>query len=92
MGEQRILVVEDEDDQRSLVASILRTRGYLVAESDSLAAARSELERSPVDLVLSDWKLGDGEGTELLEEVRRDYPGVAFVVPPARSPGATSAC
>lgn len=80
MNEQRILVVEDEDDQRSLVASILRSRGYLVAEADSLAAARAELERSPVDLVLSDWRLGDGEGTELLADVRRDHPGVAFVV------------
>lgn len=80
MSEQRILVVEDDGDQRLLVASILRSRGFLVAESDSLAAARAELERSPVDLVLSDWKLGDGEGTELLGEVRRDHPGVAFVV------------
>ena len=76
----RILVVEDEADQRSLVASILRSRNFLVAESESLEAARRELAASPVDLVLSDWKLPDGEGTELLAEVRSDHPGTAFIV------------
>jgi len=80
MSEKRILVVEDDADQRSLVAGILRSQKYLVAEAESLAAAREELTRSPLDLVLSDWKLPDGNGNELLREVRREHPGVAFVV------------
>jgi len=79
MTDNRILVVEDDADQRSLLANILRSRDYLVAEAESLAAARAELERSPVDLVLSDWKLPDGDGNELLKEVRRDHPATAFV-------------
>ncbi len=79
MSEKKILVVEDDADQRVLVSSILRS-GYLVAEAESLAAARAELERSPVDLVLSDWKLPDGDGNELLREVRGTYPAVAFIV------------
>ena len=80
MSEKRILVVEDDDDQRSLVSSILRSQKYLVAEAASLAAAHGELNRSPLDLVLSDWQLPDGTGNELIREVRRDHPGVAFVV------------
>ncbi len=79
MSEHRILVVEDDADQRSLIAAILRSRDYLVAEAESLTSARAELERSPVDLVLSDWKLPDGDGNELLKEVRRDHPATAFV-------------
>ena len=79
MSEVRVLVVEDDADQRRLVASILRTRKYLVAEADSLAAARAQLATGPVDLVLSDWKLPDGEGTELLELVRREHPEIAFI-------------
>jgi two-component system, NtrC family, response regulator len=78
MSEIRVLVVEDDDDQRRLVASILGSR-YLVAEAGSLAAARAQLEASPVDLVLSDWKLPDGDGTELLAEVRATRPEVAFI-------------
>lgn len=80
MSEKRILVVEDDNDQRALVANILRSQNYLVAEAESLAIARQELARSPLDLVLSDWQLPDGNGNELLREVRREHPGVAFVV------------
>lgn len=79
-AEIRILVVEDDDDQRRLVASILRSQGYWVAEAASLAEARHELTQGPLDLVLSDWKLPDGEGTELLRVVQRERPEVAFVV------------
>ncbi len=79
MSETRVLVVEDDGDQRQLVSSILRSRNYLVAEADSLAAARTELSASPVDLVLSDWKLPDGDGTELLKDVRTEHPEAAFI-------------
>ncbi len=77
---ERILVVEDDGDQRRLVASILRSRRYLVAEAPTLEAAREQLAASPVDLVLSDWKLPDGVGTELLKEVRAGRPEVAFIM------------
>lgn len=79
-GARRVLVVEDDDDQRRLVASILRSQDYLVAEAASLAEARQQLSDSPLDLVLSDWKLPDGEGTDLLRLIQRERPEVAFVV------------
>ena len=79
MAEIRVLVVEDDGDQRRLVASILRSRRYLVAEAASLAAAHEQLESTPVDLVLSDWKLPDGDGTELLRHVQAKRPEVAFI-------------
>ena len=79
MSETRVLVVEDDTDQRLLVASILRSRHYLVAEAETLARAREQLASSPVDLVLSDWKLPDGDGTQLLETVRAEHPGTAFI-------------
>ena len=79
MAEIRVLVVEDDDDQRRLVASILRSRRYRVAEAASLATAREQLATTPVDLVLSDWKLPDGDGTELLREVHSERPEVAFI-------------
>ncbi len=80
MSEVRILVVEDDADQRLLVANILRSQRYLVAEAESLAEAREALGGSPVDLVLSDWKLPDGDGHTLLEEVRGAWPETAFIM------------
>ena len=80
MSDERLLVVEDEADQRRLLAGLLAAEGYSVAEASSLAAATRELGRAPVDLVISDWRLPDGDGGELLARVRAQYPDVGFVM------------
>ncbi len=77
---QRLLVVEDDADQRRLVASILRGRGFAVGEAATFAEAASALDKAPVDLVLSDWKLPDGDGMALLARIKESYPGTAFVM------------
>jgi two-component system NtrC family response regulator len=78
--EARILLVEDEADQRELVAALLAGAGYLVAPCASAEAAAAELERAPVDLVLSDWKLPGRDGLALLAEVKQRDPEIAFVM------------
>jgi DNA-binding NtrC family response regulator len=78
--ESRLLVVEDEPDQRRLLAELLAAEGYAVAAAGSVVAAVAELERSPVDLVVADWKLPDGDGGEILATVRQRFPETAFVV------------
>jgi two-component system NtrC family response regulator len=80
MREERLLVVEDEPDQRRLVAELLAAEQFAVAEAGSLAEASAALDRAPVDLVVSDWKLPDGDGGELLGRVRDQYPETAFVM------------
>jgi len=75
-----ILVVEDEPDQRRLVARILRDHGYQASEADSLDSGRRLLGKRAIDVVISDWRLGDGTGMELLETVRADYPQSAFIM------------
>ena len=70
MNDFRLLVVEDEADQRTLLAGLLSAEGYSVACAASLAEATRELGRAPVDLVISDWRLPDGDGGELLARVR----------------------
>ncbi len=80
MPDLRVLLVEDELDQRRLVAGLLRNEGYTVAETGSVDAALAELERSPVDAVLSDWKLPGRDGMELLREVKSRFPETAFVM------------
>ena len=80
MAGERVLLVEDDADQRRLVAAVLRADGYLVAEAADLPAATAELRRAPVDLVLSDWQLGDGDGMQLLATVRAEHAGTGFVM------------
>ncbi len=80
MPDARLLLVEDDLDQRRLVASLLRAEGYAVAEAGTVDAALAELARSPVDVVLSDWKLPGRDGMELLAQVRARFAETSFVM------------
>ena len=81
MAEARILVVEDDADQRRLVASLLTKKGYLTAQAGTVEAALATLESSPVDLILSDWQLPDQDGMALLEAVRGgDHAQLGFII------------
>jgi two-component system NtrC family response regulator len=51
-----------------------------VSEAATLAQARDGLQKGPVDLILSDLKLPDGDGMELFEEVKAHFPQTAFVM------------
>jgi two-component system NtrC family response regulator len=80
MSEARLLVVEDDADQRQLVAGILARQGHAIAEADSVTQALQVLESSPVDLIISDLKLGDQDGMDLLREVRERGLPCGFVM------------
>ncbi|MCB1035499.1 MAG: response regulator, partial [Acidobacteria bacterium] len=80
MKEARILVVEDDDAQRRLVVDILRGAGYQVEGVTSAENALAELERRPLDLVLSDWKLPGMDGMGLLRQIHGEEREVAFVM------------
>jgi len=76
----RILVVEDEPDQRRIVAGILRGVGHEVDDVDSAEAALARLENASYDLVLSDWKLPGGDGMSILTALRENWPATAFIM------------
>ena len=76
----RLLVVEDEADQRHLVSDLLAEAGYVVVQSATIEDAKRELARAPVDLVISDWRLPDGDGGELLRHLRAAEDDTGFVM------------
>ncbi len=64
-----LLLLEDEAVIREALGSFLAREGYTVHGAATLAEARERLAAGPVDLVLADLRLPDGEGTELLAEL-----------------------
>ncbi len=76
----KILVVEDEPDQRSLISQMLEANGYKVTSADSVEAAIVSLKQHLPDLVFSDWKLGQLSGMDLLTYVRREHPDMGFII------------
>jgi PAS domain S-box-containing protein len=67
-----IAVVDDDSDALRLVAGVLRTVGYDVRTASSLAGARVILRTVTPDLMLLDLRLGDGNGLDLIRDIRSD--------------------
>jgi len=67
----KILIVEDDENLRFLVAHRLKTEGYeVIEESDGDTAKQTILTEKP-DIVLLDWMLPGKQGAEVCEEVRK---------------------
>ena len=75
----RILVVDDERSMRELMAIVLRREGYEVLLAENGRSAIELLEREPVDLLISDIKMPDVSGVEVLRAAKaadRDILGI----------------
>jgi CheY-like chemotaxis protein len=81
VGEETILVVEDDQRVRRVSVRRLKDLGYGVIEVDSGMAALEVLERNdPIDLVFTDIVMAGGmSGVELAHEVRRRRPGLKIL-------------
>jgi two-component system response regulator PilR (NtrC family) len=75
-----ILIVEDEQSMREMLAILLKKEGLDVREAASRAQAAAELGRGAIDLVLTDVQLPDGDGLEVLRHVKSASPETAVVV------------
>jgi DNA-binding response OmpR family regulator len=58
----RILLVEDEPALQELWADVLRERGYVVDLAGTLSDAKDCFAAQVYDLVITDWRLPDGDG------------------------------
>jgi DNA-binding NtrC family response regulator len=65
-----ILVVEDDKNQRTIIKTILVKEGYCVEDVGTGKKALEILKNNVFDLVLTDLRLPDLEGTEILREVK----------------------
>ncbi|HAU58657.1 MAG TPA: sigma-54-dependent Fis family transcriptional regulator [Comamonadaceae bacterium] len=65
-----ILVVDDEPDLRTLYELTLLREGYRVETAATLLEARQQLQAKRFDVVISDMRLPDGFGMELLHDLR----------------------
>jgi DNA-binding NtrC family response regulator len=67
---ERILVVDDEEQMRDLLAKVLERKGYQVAVAADGAEALAFLEREPADLVVTDVRMPGLDGMEALRAIK----------------------
>ena len=65
----RVLVVDDEPDIRELLELTLAKMGLAVQAAATIAEAKAHLKESRFDLCLTDMRLPDGEGLELVRHI-----------------------
>lgn len=70
----RILIVDDEEKLRTLLARIISLEGYEVLQAGDIKTAFKKLEQADIDVVLCDVKLPDGNGVDFSRSVKEKFP------------------
>lgn len=74
-----LLIVDDEQDIRELIADIAQEQGFSVAQAGNIKQARIQIERQAPNVVLMDMQLPDGNGIEFWENVALKNARVVFI-------------
>jgi two-component system NtrC family response regulator len=80
MKDYSILIVDDEDAQRSILKGYLEKKGYKIYSASSGTEGIKAVQNNLIDIVLSDFKMPDKTGLEVLEEVKKINPEISFVI------------
>ena len=79
-NERTILVVDDEVNMRKVLAAMLRREGYAVLTACDGVEALDLLNKTAVDVVLSDLNMPNLDGMSLLKQVTDDFNGLPVII------------
>ena len=76
----KVLIIDDENQLRRLLSRIIGLEGYEVFQADSCKSGLKQLALYDPDVVLCDVRLPDGNGVELIAEIKRVKPLVEVIM------------
>ena len=76
----QVLVIEDDREIRSLMQASLSVEGFAVQTAVTLSEARAMLKHKLPDLIVLDLGLPDGDGVQLVRELRKQHATPVIVV------------
>jgi len=76
---KNILIIDDEEDLCWLLSNALTGKGYAVSTANTIGDGMAHLNEIP-DLILLDLKLPDGDGMDVLPEIKRITPETIVVI------------
>src|SRR4051812_20363493 len=76
----RVLVVDDEPNLVELVGDVVKSMDCRIVTANSLAEARKVIAAQPVEILVTDVHLPDGDGTTLLPLLHRRHPTASAIV------------
>lgn len=75
-----VLIIDDEEKLRGLLSRIIGLEGFEVVEAGTCKAGLKKLETYQIDVVLCDVKLPDGNGVDLVKEIKVLHPAVEIIL------------
>ena len=75
----RILIVDDEPHMRKILATNLRQDGHVVLQAGGVEEARQQLASAEIDVVITDQKMPDGSGLDVLRLAQQDDPSTSVI-------------
>jgi len=75
----RVLVIDDDDQFRSMLRQVLGREGYEVSEARNGKEGIAFYRATPTDLVISDILMPEQEGLQTIRELRREFPEVKII-------------
>lgn len=80
MQKNRLLIIDDEERLRGLLARILQLEGYDVIVASTAREGLKKLQQEAVPVVISDVKLPDVNGIELTQQIKSAFPATEIIV------------
>lgn len=75
-----ILIIDDEEKLRNLLAKILTMEGFEVFQAGDCKSGLKRLEQNAIDVVICDVKLPDGRGVDLTKTIKDKYPTIEIIL------------
>lgn len=75
-----VLVIDDEEKLRALLVRIISLEGFEVVQAGDCKSALKKLDQTPVDVVLCDVKLPDGNGVEFSKQIKEKFPDLEIIL------------
>jgi two-component system, NtrC family, response regulator HydG len=72
MSDKKVLYIDDELDLLEIAASFFQEEGLAIDTANSIAKATALMQQHRYDLVIADFRLGDGNGHDLIERMRKE--------------------
>lgn len=76
----KILIIDDEDKLRSLLARLLKLEGFAIIEAGNLKSAWKAMEAEMPDVILCDVKLPDGNGVDFISEAKQKHANIEIIL------------
>lgn len=77
---RKVLIIDDEQKLSNLLSRIIGFEGFEVSEAATCKIGIKKLETSIIDIVLCDVKLPDGNGVDLVKEIKTKFPHIEIIL------------